>query len=112
MTLNAPYFMQTSRHVLRGIGNRLRDRRIAADLTQEQLAKRAGLSRTTVTRLELGDNIGVEPLVRLAIALDAVAEFAGLFPPAETRSLDEILAAERKPQRVRHRASSPDERPA
>jgi transcriptional regulator with XRE-family HTH domain len=98
-----PYFLQTSHGILREMGLRIRDRRIAADLTQAQLAKRAGVSRPTVTRLEAGENIGIEPLVRLAIALEAAAEFGTLFPPADTRSFDDILAAQRKPQRVRHR---------
>jgi len=96
--------MQTSHGVLRALGRRLHDRRIAAELTQSQLAKRAGVSRPTVVRMESGQNIGVEPLVRVAMALDAAGEFNALFPPVDSRSLDEILAEQRKPQRVRHRA--------
>jgi transcriptional regulator with XRE-family HTH domain len=106
MALNVPYFMQTTHSVLRGIGQRLRDRRIAADLTQGQLAKRADVSRQTVTRAEAGENIGLEPLVRLATALDAASEFNALFPPVDSRSLDDILTEQRKPQRVRHRANA------
>ena len=101
MTVNVAHFMQTSRSIVRALGQRLRDRRVAAHLSQAQLAKRAGVSRDTVLRVELGENIGLEPLVRLAFALDAAAEFGHLFPPAESRSLDEILAAQRKPKRVR-----------
>jgi len=103
MTVNVPYLLQTPLGVLREIGERLRDRRMASDLTQGELAKRAGVSRPVVIRIEAGENIGLEPLVRLAIVLDAVAEFHTLFPPLDTRSLDDILAEQRKPQRVRPR---------
>ncbi len=106
MAINVRNFMQSSRGVLRDLGRRVQARRIAADLTQSQLAKRAGVSRDTLTRLEAGENIGIEPLVRLAIALDAADEFGALFPPADTRTLDEILAAQRRPQRVRHSSAT------
>ncbi len=76
-----------------------------AELTQAALAKRAGVSRDTVLRIERGDNIGVEPLIRIAIALDAVDEFAALFPKRDRRTLDEILAGQRTRQRVRPKKS-------
>jgi transcriptional regulator with XRE-family HTH domain len=106
MSDSVQYMIQTSLDVLRGIGRRLRARRMAAYFTQNQLAKRAGVSRPTVVRMESGENVGVEALVRVAMVLDATGEFNALFPPADTRSLDEILAEQRKPQRVRHRAAN------
>jgi transcriptional regulator with XRE-family HTH domain len=89
---------------LRDLGLRVRDRRIAAGLTQSDLAKRVGVTQPTVSHLEAGANVGLEQFVRVAIALDATAEFGALFPPTDTRSLDDILASQRKTQRVRHRA--------
>jgi len=55
--------------------------------------------------MEAGENIGIEPIVRVALALDAAAEFGALFPTVDTRTLDEILAAQRTPRRVRHSSS-------
>jgi transcriptional regulator with XRE-family HTH domain len=106
MADNIQYMIQTSHDVLRGVGRRLRARRMATDLTQSQLAKRAGVSRPTVVRMESGGNVGVEPLVRVAMVLEAAGEFNALFPPADSRSLDEILAEQRRPQRVRHRTAN------
>ncbi|MFD9427362.1 MULTISPECIES: helix-turn-helix domain-containing protein [unclassified Streptomyces] len=40
----------------RTLGDRIRDRRIWCNLTQEQLAHRAGISRDTVQRIEGGQN--------------------------------------------------------
>ncbi|MFD6180033.1 helix-turn-helix transcriptional regulator [Streptomyces goshikiensis] len=52
------------------LGNRIRDARLAADLTQEKLAELAGVDRTTVQTAEGGK---VDPkfslLLRLARAL-------------------------------------------
>jgi transcriptional regulator with XRE-family HTH domain len=86
---------------LRALGRRLYDRRTAAELTQGALAKRAGVSRDTVLRIERGDNIGIEPMIRIAIALDAAGEFTALFPKRDTRTIDEILAGQRTRRRVR-----------
>jgi DNA-binding XRE family transcriptional regulator len=74
---------------------------MAADLMQSALAKRAAVSRDTVLRIERGDNIGVEPLIIIAIVLDAAGEFAALFPKRDMRTLDEILASQRTRKRVR-----------
>ncbi|MEU8839901.1 helix-turn-helix transcriptional regulator [Streptomyces roseus] len=52
------------------LGNRIRDARLQADLTQEKLAELAGVDRTTVQNAEGGK---VDPkfslLLRLAVAL-------------------------------------------
>jgi transcriptional regulator with XRE-family HTH domain len=85
------------------VGERARARRIYARFSQAELARRSGVSRDTVVRMERGDNVGTEALVRIAITLDATAEVAGLFPASDARSLDDILAEQRRPQRVRSR---------
>jgi transcriptional regulator with XRE-family HTH domain len=97
--------MHSPTTILRALGDRLHDRRIAADLSQGALAKRSGVSRDTVLRIERGDNIGIEPLLRIAIVLDAADEFATLFPKRDTRTLDEILAGQQTRRRVRTKKS-------
>lgn len=57
-------------HDLRCVGSRVRELRIAAGLSQEELADRAGLHRTYVGGIERGErNIGVLNLFGLARAL-------------------------------------------
>jgi transcriptional regulator with XRE-family HTH domain len=89
--------------LLRTLGKRARERRLGLRLPQVDLAARAGVSRDTIVRLERGDVVGTEALARVAIALGAEAELEQLFPPLEARSLDDILADQRRPQRVRAR---------
>jgi transcriptional regulator with XRE-family HTH domain len=56
--------------ILKRLGSRLRDLRIAASMSQEELAGRAGLHRTYVGGIERGErNVAVVNLVRLARAL-------------------------------------------
>jgi hypothetical protein len=47
--------------------------------------------------------VGTEALARVAIALGDEAGLEQLFPPLEARSLDDILAEQRRPRRVRAR---------
>ncbi len=69
---------------LQQFGLRLKLARLKADLTQEQLAERAGLHRTFVGLLERGESgISVERLPDLANALGV--EPAELLPPSASR---------------------------
>lgn len=59
-----------AQEVLLAFGARVRELRVAADLTQEALAEAAGLHRTYVGSLERGErNVGMINLYSLAHAL-------------------------------------------
>ena len=47
-------------------------------------------------------------IVKIAIALDAQRLLLSLFPPAEFASIDDVLAANRRPKRVRKRRTRAD----
>lgn len=88
------------------LGKELRRARMAAGLSQDQLAQRLGWDRSTITRIETGDRV---PSPDLALALDTVfPHLDGLFSrlAEHARSADgpvpgwfeEWLAAERSAQ--------------
>jgi transcriptional regulator with XRE-family HTH domain len=53
------------------LGDKVRDRRIELDLTQETLAEMSGLHRTYIAGIEKGKrNISLKNLEKLAVALD------------------------------------------
>jgi transcriptional regulator with XRE-family HTH domain len=55
---------------LKRIGRRVRELRLAAALSQEELAERCGLHRTYVGGIERGErNVGILNLLQLARAL-------------------------------------------
>ena len=59
------------RQYLRGLGKRIRLLRVDRELSQEQLAKAAGMSRNFVSSVERGAHgVDVVRLVRVAAALD------------------------------------------
>jgi transcriptional regulator with XRE-family HTH domain len=77
--------------VMAEVGRRLRSLRRAAGLNQAEVAERAGLDRTTVSRAELGDNPTLLTLIRLLRVygrLDSLEAFipdAGVSPMALVR---------------------------
>jgi transcriptional regulator with XRE-family HTH domain len=57
-------------HVLKALGEALRNRRVELELTQEEIGKAADLHRTYVTDVEKGvRNLSFLTLMRLATAL-------------------------------------------
>lgn len=58
------------RRFLERVGDRVRERRVAAGLTQAQLAERCGLHRTFVGSVERGErNVALLSLKKIAAAL-------------------------------------------
>jgi len=85
------------------LAERLRRRRLDANLTRDGLASRAGVSPASLKRFERTGAASLEAVVRIAIALDAAEDFAGLFAERATPSIDSVLAKSKK--RMRGRAA-------
>ena len=92
----------TDEAVLRELGERLAQRRIALDLTQSLLAERAGVAKRTLERMESGASAQLSSLVRVMRALDLLESLDRLLPPAEPGPLDWL----RREGRIRQRVSS------
>lgn len=61
------------------IGARLQAQRLAQNITQEELAARAGVSKGTIHNLESKGPASFESVVKVAMALGLVAELSNLF---------------------------------
>ena len=85
------------------MAERARARRLDANLAQEGLAERAGVSLGSLKRFERTGEISLARLIRIALALDASEGFEHLFIPKEPRTLDEILATSPVRQRGRRK---------
>jgi transcriptional regulator with XRE-family HTH domain len=68
---------------LRALGRRVRIMRLTREMTQDDLAVAAGMSRSFVSLIEKGTHgVDVVRLLRLAAALDVpLAELLGAIPP-------------------------------
>jgi transcriptional regulator with XRE-family HTH domain len=95
--------MASATELAEGLAERARARRLAADLSQEGLASRAGITLSSLKRFERTGEISLERLIRVATALGATREFHDLFAPPEQRTLDEILARPSTRKRGRRR---------
>lgn len=80
---------------LADVAEMLKSARHEADLSQDELAQRAGVARTTVARMETlakGD-MSVSALVRL---LEAAGYDLKLVKPGHARTVEDILAEQRR----------------
>lgn len=94
--------------VLVELGQRLSRYRIDAGLTQQALAEKAGISKSTLERMEAGTASQLPSLIRVLRALGMLSVLDVAIPPPMPRPM-ELLRHQRKfPQRVRVRQSAGD----
>lgn len=80
---------------------RLRKERLYLEMTQADVAARAGIGVNTVSNLEAGRNVSFENLVRVAaMVLGRLQELEELFKP-HLNSVDDILRYESNTARQR-----------
>lgn len=89
---------------LDGLGRDLTVWRKLRHLTAEQVADRAGVSRSTVLRLEGGQGASLENLLRVARALGVLELLTKALDPYAT-DVGRLRADEQLPTRVRARGS-------
>jgi len=82
------------------LGERLKAGRISRNFSQDELARRAGISLKTLRNLEHGEGSSVETLVRTLKALDAV-DALDWIAPVPTVSPLAMLKSIKPRQRVR-----------
>lgn len=87
------------------LGERLRKERLFQQMTQAEVAARAGVGVNTLSNLEAGRSVTFENLIRVAMVLGRSSELEALFKP-QLDSLDDVIRYENRVtgQRVRKRA--------
>lgn len=93
--------------VVKRLCERLRTERLALEMTQAELAGRAGIGINTVSNLEAGRNVGFESVIRVAMVLGRSKELEGLFLP-KVDSVDDIRRYENSANRKRIKRKSDD----
>jgi transcriptional regulator with XRE-family HTH domain len=89
--------------ICRHVALRARAARLAADLSQEGLAERSGVSLGTLKRFERTGAASLDVIARIAIALGLENGFDALFILPEFTTLDEVIATPVKRQRGRRK---------
>jgi transcriptional regulator with XRE-family HTH domain len=98
--------LSTDAAVLAELGKRLERSRLERNVTQEQLAHEAGVSRSTVVRVEAGEPVKTTAIVRILRAL-GLADQLDLLVPEPLPSPVELLRRQGRPRR---RAASRSQR--
>ncbi len=81
------------------LGERLKKQRLLINITQSQLADKAGVGKSTIARIETGQGGTLENVIRIATALGLINELAELFEP-KAHNIDEIIKHQNIPQRA------------
>lgn len=99
--------LSTPAEIVTLLCDRLRKERLAKQMTQTDVAARAGVGVNTVSNLEAGRNVGFENLVRVAVVLGHGEALKDLFKP-KIDSLADILRYEKSAVRQRVKRKNSD----
>jgi transcriptional regulator with XRE-family HTH domain len=98
--IDATETTQNPEELERVLGERIRRLRLRKNFTQDETAKRAGLTRRSIFSLENGRGGTIESLVRVLKALDSTDGLAAIAPEASISPLS-VFHSPREPKRAR-----------
>lgn len=90
------------------IGERLKQYRINAEMTQQDLEKMSGVSVRSISRLEQGASVQLESLIKILTALNLEANLDLLIPDQRKRPSYYLKDSEKPKQRVRKKENNGD----
>lgn len=79
--------LKTPQEARRDIAARAQARRLAINMSQKELAARSGVSLSSVKRFETTGEISLSSLLSIAMVLNDLESFAGLFSPPRPENL-------------------------
>jgi transcriptional regulator with XRE-family HTH domain len=98
----------TDEAVLRELGSRLAQARLARNLTQAQLATQAGISKRTLERLESGEvATQLSALIRVCRGLDLIGRLDALVPAPTPSPIAQLKLRGRERRRASRSRTSP-----
>ncbi|HMP72080.1 MAG TPA: helix-turn-helix domain-containing protein [Kiritimatiellia bacterium] len=96
--------------VLAELGRRLAQVRIGQNISQAELAQRAGVGKRTLERVEAGETTQTRTLFRILRELGLLAQLDALLPEPKPRPRDVIREDGRLPRRAGRKKPSEDRR--
>lgn len=100
----------TDSTTLQEIGARLAQYRLNRNLTQEQLAREAGVSLSTLNRMESGKSSQTTNLIRVLRALDLLANIDLIVPPPAISPLQQLQLEGKTRKRARPKKADSSKR--
>ena len=90
MTQNIDFSTTSSKVIIEVLGNRLDEIRLSRNITQAELAREAGVSRSTLTRLSDGKPVSLDSFVRVIQALGLADHLGALLSDPGVRPVDRV----------------------
>jgi transcriptional regulator with XRE-family HTH domain len=106
MAHNIEYTLTSPADIEADLGRRLEEIRLGKNINQTQLAEEAGVSRRTITRLENGEGVSLDTLIRVVQALGLADRLATLLPDPSVRPIDRVRLKGRERKRARPTAKN------
>jgi len=94
------------------IGNRLKERRLAINITQAAIAKRMCVNRNTIVAIENGSDVKLSSLLAYLRELGLIENLDQLVPELEMSPFELDRIARMKQKNKRERASNKTPKPA
>lgn len=85
------------------MGERIRRRRLEMNISQTELARRAGVARRTITSVEHGEGCSLQTLIALVRALRALEWIDQFLPEPEISPMALLLSEKETAYRVKRR---------
>jgi len=106
---NIDFSTAPSEAIIEALGARLEEIRLARNITQADLAKEAGVSRSTLTRLSIGKPVSLDSFVRVMQALRLADHLAALLPDPGVRPVDRVRLEGSERKRAARKRVEPSE---
>ncbi|MFT5208225.1 MAG: transcriptional regulator with XRE-family HTH domain [Candidatus Omnitrophota bacterium] len=98
---------QSDMAILKELGRRLMTIRLNKNVTQIDLAKKSGLDRKTVQRLESGDSIQSLSLIKILRSLDSLDQLDNFLPETMISPIQQLKSKAATRQRASRNKTTP-----
>ena len=90
MTHKIDFKVASTNTIIKALFERIEEIRLSRNISQAALAKEAGVSRSTITRLADGQGVSVDSFVRVMQALGLTDHLEALLPNPSVRPVDRV----------------------
>lgn len=102
MSYNIDFSLASSDQIETALCRQLERIRLSRNMTQKQLADQAGVSLRTIGRMEKGEGVSLDTLIRVLMALRIQHNLAALLPDPSVRPIDRVNLKGTERKRARH----------
>ena len=81
----------TPNEIAKSLAQKIKQQRKVLKISQENLARKSGVSLGSIKRFETKYEISLVSLIKIAIALDLDGDFENLFATKTYNSIDEVI---------------------